>query len=157
MRERKRKRKKERLTTASWQVIDTDPYAPHVHNTPSAHNIGGVKQLTQTSICPNSHFFRVIRYARPSDYAVGIATAAAAPAALLAMERISPSRLPSHAVRGIFRLTVGIGLCAGFLRFYNRPSCMPILSLFSPLFFLFFILIFSISSFFFSLSALLLL
>jgi len=68
------------------------------------------------------HFFRVIRYARPSDYAVGIATAAAAPAALLAMERISSSRLPSHAVRGIFRLTVGIGLCAGFLRFYNRPS-----------------------------------
>ena len=106
------------------------------------HVLGGLAaDEKRPPIYSNSHFLRVIRYARPSDYAVGIATAAAAPAALLAMERISPSRLPSHAVRGIFRLTVGIGLCAGFLRFYNRPSCMP------PIHFFFFLFFFLLDSF----------
>ncbi|RPB23494.1 NADH-ubiquinone oxidoreductase [Terfezia boudieri ATCC MYA-4762] len=68
------------------------------------------------------HFLRVIRYARPSDYAVGAATAAAGPAALLTMERFSPTYLPINSFRGVMRLTIGIGLCAGFLRFYMRPS-----------------------------------
>ncbi|KAF8473143.1 NADH-ubiquinone oxidoreductase 21 kDa subunit [Kalaharituber pfeilii] len=68
------------------------------------------------------HFFRVIRYARPSDYLVGIGTVAAAPAAILALERLSPSNVTPSSFRGIMRLSIGVGLVAGFIRFYMRPS-----------------------------------
>ncbi|KAL7270454.1 hypothetical protein RUND412_006840 [Rhizina undulata] len=68
------------------------------------------------------HFYRVLRYARTSDYVTGAGTAAAGPAAFYMMERLSPS----FAVKGGFaqsmRLVCALGLTAGFLRLYMRSS-----------------------------------
>ncbi|KAH0566292.1 hypothetical protein GP486_000318 [Trichoglossum hirsutum] len=55
------------------------------------------------------HFKRVIRYARPSDYAIGAGTAAAGPALLFLMERIAPSYVGRGGFAPIMRL----------LRFYG--------------------------------------
>ncbi|KAI5794384.1 C-terminal of NADH-ubiquinone oxidoreductase 21 kDa subunit-domain-containing protein [Peziza echinospora] len=68
------------------------------------------------------HFFRVLRYARPSDYVVGAGTAAFAPLAMIAVEKYNSSYVPKRAFAGILRLSFGIGLVAGFLRFYQRPT-----------------------------------
>lgn len=68
------------------------------------------------------HFSRVLRYARTSDYLVGAGTAASAPLAMYALERMSPTFVARDAVKGILRLSFGVGLVAGFLRFYMRPS-----------------------------------
>ncbi|CAJ2503670.1 Uu.00g110640.m01.CDS01 [Anthostomella pinea] len=68
------------------------------------------------------HFKRVMRYARPSDYAHGVAAAAGGPTLLFLMERLAPS----HAGRGGFaqamRLTGVIGAIGGFLYFYERSA-----------------------------------
>ncbi|EGS22638.1 NADH-ubiquinone oxidoreductase-like protein [Thermochaetoides thermophila DSM 1495] len=66
------------------------------------------------------HFTRVIRYARPSDYAHGLAAAAAGPAALWLMERISPSQVGRGGFAKAMRLAGFIGLAGGFLYFYQR-------------------------------------
>ncbi|KAL0265149.1 hypothetical protein SLS55_001109 [Diplodia seriata] len=66
------------------------------------------------------HFKRVIGYARPSDYGTGAATAAAGPALLAVVERVSPSYVGRGGFPPIMRLTVGIGAVAGFLTVYNR-------------------------------------
>ncbi|PUU80326.1 C-terminal of NADH-ubiquinone oxidoreductase 21 kDa subunit-domain-containing protein [Tuber borchii] len=68
------------------------------------------------------HFFRVLRYARPSDYAVGAGTAAAGPILFLAMEKAHPSFLPRAAMAQSLRLVTAIGVTAGFLRYYTRSS-----------------------------------
>ncbi|KAH0541490.1 hypothetical protein FGG08_004031 [Glutinoglossum americanum] len=68
------------------------------------------------------HFKRVLRYARPSDYAAGAATAAAGPALLFLMERISPSMVGRGGFAPIMRLCSAIGLSAGFLIFYQSST-----------------------------------
>ncbi|KAI9786755.1 MAG: hypothetical protein M1816_007826 [Peltula sp. TS41687] len=65
------------------------------------------------------HFKRVLRYARPSDYATGAATFAAGPALFLLMERVSPSYVGKGGFRPVMRLCYAISAGAGFLMFYN--------------------------------------
>jgi len=64
-------------------------------------------------------FGRVVRYFRPSDYAVWAGATAAAPAALLAYERIDPSR---HHMRPALKMVTFIGALGGFLLAYQRSS-----------------------------------
>jgi hypothetical protein len=66
------------------------------------------------------HFKRVIKYARPSDYAYGATAAAAGPGLMLLWERISPSYVGKGGFAPIMRLTGVIGVGAGFLMFYQR-------------------------------------
>ncbi|KAF2226354.1 NADH-ubiquinone oxidoreductase 21 kDa subunit [Elsinoe ampelina] len=67
------------------------------------------------------HFKRVVRYARPSDYAWGAGVAAAVPAAFIVMDRVSPfPGLPKNLHRGPLRLNYFLGATAGFLYFYSR-------------------------------------
>ncbi|KAL9031300.1 MAG: hypothetical protein Q9196_000656 [Gyalolechia fulgens] len=66
------------------------------------------------------HFKRVCRYARPSDYGVGAATAAAGPGGMWLWERVSPSYVGKGGFAPIMRLTAVIGLTGGFLHFYSR-------------------------------------
>jgi hypothetical protein len=77
------------------------------------------------------HFKRVIQYARPGDYAVGAATAAAGPGLMLLWERISPSLVGKGGFAPIMRLTGVLGAGAGFLMFYQRSICLS--SLLVPL------------------------
>ncbi|KAL8715000.1 MAG: hypothetical protein Q9220_000957 [cf. Caloplaca sp. 1 TL-2023] len=69
------------------------------------------------------HFKRVVRYARPVDYSVAAATAAAGPALMLLWERISPSYVGKGGFAPIMRLTGVVGVTAGFLQFYQRSIC----------------------------------
>ncbi|KAL1864656.1 hypothetical protein VTK73DRAFT_5740 [Phialemonium thermophilum] len=66
------------------------------------------------------HFKRVIRYARPSDYVHGAVAAAAGPGILLAMEKFAPSHVGRGGFARAMRLTGFIGLCGGFIYFYQR-------------------------------------
>jgi len=66
------------------------------------------------------HFKRVVKYARPSDYAVGATAAAAGPGLMLLWERVSPSYVGKGGFAPIMRLTGVIGVGAGFLMFYQR-------------------------------------
>ncbi|KAK4674592.1 hypothetical protein QC763_122030 [Podospora pseudopauciseta] len=66
------------------------------------------------------HFKRVIRYARPSDYVHGIVAAAAGPSLLYAMERFAPSYVGKGGVAQTMRLGGAMGLCGGFIYFYQR-------------------------------------
>ncbi|CAG8974546.1 hypothetical protein HYALB_00005818 [Hymenoscyphus albidus] len=66
------------------------------------------------------HIKRVLKYARTSDYAVGAAAAAAGPAAMLVMEKVSPSLVGRGGFAPIMRLTGVIGASAGFLLMYQR-------------------------------------
>ncbi|CCJ28693.1 unnamed protein product [Pneumocystis jirovecii] len=75
-----------------FQVIDTDP-----------------------------HFFRVIRYARPSDYLIFIAGTIGFPAGIFLMEKWSPSMNQAKLIPGL-RLGCFLGLCGGFLLAYQRSS-----------------------------------
>ncbi|KUI54161.1 hypothetical protein VP1G_01673 [Cytospora mali] len=65
-------------------------------------------------------FPRVVGYARPSDYAFGAATATAGPALLWTMEKVAPSYVGRGGFARAMRLCGFIGLCGGFLAFYNR-------------------------------------
>jgi len=62
----------------------------------------------------------VIRYARPSDYAHGAVAAAAGPGIFYAMEKFSPSFTGRGGLARGLRLTGAVGLCGGFLYFYQR-------------------------------------
>ncbi|KAI1343460.1 NADH-ubiquinone oxidoreductase 21 kDa subunit [Xylariaceae sp. FL0016] len=66
------------------------------------------------------HFKRVIGYARPSDYAHGVVAAAAGPGLLYSMERIAPSQVGRGGFARAMRLCGVIGMCGGFLYFYQR-------------------------------------
>ncbi|KZF22701.1 hypothetical protein L228DRAFT_134217 [Xylona heveae TC161] len=66
------------------------------------------------------HFKRVLRYARPSDYAVGAATFAFGPALMLLWEKISPSYVGRGGFAPIMRLTCAVSAGAGFLIHYQR-------------------------------------
>ncbi|KAL2758599.1 hypothetical protein ACRALDRAFT_2091694, partial [Sodiomyces alcalophilus JCM 7366] len=68
------------------------------------------------------HFKRVLRYARPSDYAHGAAAAAFGPAALLTLERFAPSHVGKGGFAPAMRLVTAIGLTGGFLYFYQRSA-----------------------------------
>lgn len=68
------------------------------------------------------HFKRVVRYARPSDYATGATTAAAGPALLFLMERIAPSYVGRGGFAPIMRLCSAVGISAGFLIFYQSST-----------------------------------
>ncbi|KAK3331270.1 NADH-ubiquinone oxidoreductase complex I, 21 kDa subunit-domain-containing protein [Apodospora peruviana] len=66
------------------------------------------------------HFKRVIRYARPSDYVHGVVAAAAGPGLLWTMEVFHPSRVGKGGFAQAMRLAGGIGVCGGFIYFYQR-------------------------------------
>ncbi|KAK5680164.1 hypothetical protein LTS10_007091 [Elasticomyces elasticus] len=68
------------------------------------------------------HFRRVIAYARPSDYLAGTIFAAFPPAAMLLMERMSPSEVGKGGFSSIMRLTGGLGLASGFYLLYSRSQ-----------------------------------
>jgi hypothetical protein len=75
----------------------------------------------------NRHFSRVVRYMRPSDYAVLAACTAGAPGAIWALEKGWPTFNTRGTFMRIIRLTGAIGLTAGFLLATTRTSRMPIL------------------------------
>lgn len=66
------------------------------------------------------HFKRVIRYARPSDYVHGAVAVAAGPGMLLAMEKFAPSHVGRGGFAQAMRLGGILGLCGGFIYFYQR-------------------------------------
>lgn len=68
----------------------------------------------------SSHFKRVVKYARPSDYAAGAVSTIAGPGLLLLWERIAPSHVGKGGFAPILRLTTAVSAGAGFLLFYNR-------------------------------------
>jgi len=68
------------------------------------------------------HFKRVIRYARPSDYIHGAVAAAAGPGGLLLMEKFAPSYVGRGGFAQAMRLGGFLGLCGGFLYFYQRST-----------------------------------
>lgn len=77
------------------------------------------------------HFKRVVKYARPSDYAQGVATTAFGPALMLLWERVAPSYVGRGGFAPIMRLTTAISLGAGFLVFYQQSARMWACSLLS--------------------------
>ncbi|KAF2153744.1 hypothetical protein K461DRAFT_319983 [Myriangium duriaei CBS 260.36] len=69
------------------------------------------------------HFKRVVRYARPSDWAWAAGVAVAMPTAYVAMERVSPfPGVARDAFRGPMRLTIALGLAGGFLLAYSKSA-----------------------------------
>ncbi|KAL4902879.1 hypothetical protein BDW74DRAFT_180576 [Aspergillus multicolor] len=68
------------------------------------------------------HVRRVFGYARPSDYVVAGASAAASPLAFWVMERVSPSHVGRGGFSPVMRLAVAIGLLGGTHILYSR-SC----------------------------------
>ncbi|QSZ36988.1 hypothetical protein DSL72_009080 [Monilinia vaccinii-corymbosi] len=66
------------------------------------------------------HIKRVLGYARPSDYAVGAATATAGPGLMLMWEQVAPSLVGKGGFAPIMRLSGVIGVGAGFFMFYQR-------------------------------------
>ncbi|CAM0141364.1 hypothetical protein VKS41_003929 [Umbelopsis sp. WA50703] len=67
------------------------------------------------------HFFRVVRYFRPTDYAAWAVGTAAAPAILLGFEKMNPSG-PAKAMKGPLRIAGLLGAFGGFLYAYQRSS-----------------------------------
>ncbi|KAI8371910.1 NADH-ubiquinone oxidoreductase complex I, 21 kDa subunit-domain-containing protein [Blakeslea trispora] len=67
------------------------------------------------------HFFRVVRYFRPTDYAAWAAGAAAAPALLMGMEKMDPVG-PARNLRLPLRLATVVGAVGGFLYAYQNSS-----------------------------------
>lgn len=78
--------------------------------------------MTNTDGFLGSHFKRVIGYARTSDYVAGATSAAFAPAALYALERLAPSHVGRGGFAKAMRLAGFIGLAGGFLYFYQRSA-----------------------------------
>ncbi|KAI0130307.1 NADH-ubiquinone oxidoreductase 21 kDa subunit [Xylariales sp. AK1849] len=68
------------------------------------------------------HFKRVIGYARSSDYAHGVAAAAAGPGLLYTMEKFAPSYVGRGGFAQAMRLCGTIGAIGGFLYFYQRST-----------------------------------
>ncbi|KAK4456394.1 NADH-ubiquinone oxidoreductase complex I, 21 kDa subunit-domain-containing protein [Cladorrhinum samala] len=88
---------------------------------PSSYQFTSKTVKTDYPLIDNDpHFKRVIRYARPSDYAHGAVAAAAGPGIFYAMEKFSPSFTGRGGLARGLRLTGAVGLCGGFLYFYQR-------------------------------------
>jgi len=66
---------------------------------------------------------------RGSDYGYGAGFAAMGPAALLLMERVSPSSVGKGGFAGPMRLMGAVGLTAGFLLAYSRSISTFVLSI----------------------------
>ncbi|RXK42399.1 hypothetical protein M231_00389 [Tremella mesenterica] len=67
------------------------------------------------------HARRVVRYMRPSDYAVWAGATAAGPAALYLFEKVDPTR-SKFGITPALRLTGFLGFCAGFMLAYQNSS-----------------------------------
>ncbi|KAL5120658.1 hypothetical protein ACEQ8H_001406 [Pleosporales sp. CAS-2024a] len=68
------------------------------------------------------HISRVIRYARPSDWAYGAGVGALSPGLLLLWERVSPSFVGKGGFAPVLRLSGAVGLSGMFVFAYSR-SC----------------------------------
>ncbi|KAK4216816.1 NADH-ubiquinone oxidoreductase complex I, 21 kDa subunit-domain-containing protein [Rhypophila decipiens] len=90
-------------------------------NTPTqTYQISKTLETEYPLIDNDPHFKRVVRYARPSDYAHGLVAAAAGPGLLYGMEKAFPSRVGKGGFAQAMRLTGALGAVGGFLYFYNR-------------------------------------
>ncbi|KAG5438011.1 hypothetical protein PCANB_000358 [Pneumocystis canis] len=81
-------------------------------------------QKTQTEfpvIDTDPHFFRVLRYARISDYLIFIAGTIGFPMSMFLLEKWSPSMNKAGSTPGV-RLGCILGACGGFLLAYQRSS-----------------------------------
>ncbi|EIW68295.1 hypothetical protein TREMEDRAFT_74231 [Tremella mesenterica DSM 1558] len=67
------------------------------------------------------HARRVVRYMRPSDYAVWAGATVAGPAALYLFEKVDPTR-SKFGITPALRLTGFLGFCAGFMLAYQNSS-----------------------------------
>ncbi|KAF2748207.1 hypothetical protein M011DRAFT_422462 [Sporormia fimetaria CBS 119925] len=68
------------------------------------------------------HISRVIRYARPMDWAQGLAVGAISPGLMLYWEKVSPSFVGKGGFAPVMRLSVAIGLSGAFMFTYARSS-----------------------------------
>ncbi|GAA5917360.1 hypothetical protein JCM6882_006336, partial [Rhodosporidiobolus microsporus] len=68
------------------------------------------------------HFNRVVRYFRPTDYAVWAAGAGVAPAIVYGMELADPTKLGRAGLRPTLKLATWLGFCGGFLLAYQNSS-----------------------------------
>lgn len=87
------------------------------------HTSTGIHCLFQSWPVPNatpSHIKRVVGYARVSDWLYGAGFGTIAPAAMLLMERVSPTNVGKGGFASTMRLAGGVGITAGFLLAYSR-------------------------------------
>ncbi len=77
-----------------------------------------------TSNLSGSHVKRVFGYARRSDYAWGVGTAAVSPLAFAVMERVHPAYVNPATYTRCLRLAGAIGLLAGGMAIYQRSCSM---------------------------------
>ncbi|MCJ1251778.1 hypothetical protein MMC30_009016 [Trapelia coarctata] len=68
------------------------------------------------------HIKRVIRYARPSDYAAGTAIGLFGPGMMLLWNQISPSHVGKGGFASIMRLSGAIGVVAAFIYTTERST-----------------------------------
>lgn len=62
----------------------------------------------------------MIRYTRPTDWALGAAVGATAPGLLLYWEKVSPSFVGKGGFAPVLRLAGAVGLTGGFIFAYSR-------------------------------------
>ncbi|RUS16519.1 NADH-ubiquinone oxidoreductase complex I, 21 kDa subunit-domain-containing protein [Jimgerdemannia flammicorona] len=67
------------------------------------------------------HFFRVVRYFRPSDYVAWAAGTAIAPGLLVGLERLNPT---PGSIRSPLKLVTFLGAIGGFMYAYQNSSRM---------------------------------
>ncbi|KAH8589710.1 NADH-ubiquinone oxidoreductase-like protein 21 kDa subunit [Bisporella sp. PMI_857] len=97
------------MSSASTKTTDIRPYVP-----------ARAVQSDYPLIDSDPHIKRVIKYARPSDYAAGIGAAGVAPGLMLLWEKFAPSYVGRGGFASIMRLSGAIGVGGGFLLFYQR-------------------------------------
>lgn len=68
------------------------------------------------------HFNRVLRYARPSDYAVAAGVSALSPTMMWVMERVAPSYVGKGGFAPVMRLSFVVSITGGFLMLYKRSQ-----------------------------------
>lgn len=68
------------------------------------------------------HAGRVVRYFRPSDYALWATGTAIAPAAIYSLQLADPARLTKAGLRPTLKLATWLGFCGGFLLAYQSTS-----------------------------------
>ncbi|KAF2997609.1 hypothetical protein E8E13_003746 [Curvularia kusanoi] len=68
------------------------------------------------------HISRVIRYARPSDWAYGAAVGALSPGLMLYWERVSPSFVGKGGFAPVMRLSGAVGVAGALIFAYSRSA-----------------------------------
>jgi hypothetical protein len=68
------------------------------------------------------HFYRVMRYTRPSDWAYGAAVGAISPGLMLYWEKVSPSFVGKGGFAPVMRLTGAVGAVGCFMFAYSRSA-----------------------------------